>query len=334
MQDRVAAGGDVHQHRVGARAGVGATAIAVRHQHAGRGLGAGGEGRQEQPRVELDAVAGGDGHAVLDRDRKACQRIIDMGPFRQPVTALGAGAHLIGGCPWAMAGPASSRIRAAVVPAFIVWSSRTGVNQQAGGPRNERVRCAGRGAPSAPGTWRRPCRRRCTGWPGPYARPACPSRAAASPARGRRTRRSGGRLAMAPPLTLTRSVSQPRSLFTAQAGRRTPRWLQSGPTGRASPGPGEAFAAGRDRPVPLTAGSTPAVAKEAMRASGGQAAPGGLGRGHQHQGGGAVVDAAGIAGRDGPALFWRRAAAWPSVRAWSRGGCIRRRPPPCRPCGP
>ena len=56
-------------------------------------------------------------------------------------------------------------------------------------------------------------------------------------------------------------------------------------------------------PVPMMLdGSTPAVAKLADAGEGGEAAALGLGGGHDHEGGGAVVDAARVAGGDGAVL--------------------------------
>jgi hypothetical protein len=55
-------------------------------------------------------------------------------------------------------------------------------------------------------------------------------------------------------------------------------------------------------PVPMMAGSTPAVAQETMRASGSRPRRLGLGFAHQDDRGGAVIDAGGIAGGDGAVL--------------------------------
>ena len=123
--------------------------------------------------------------------------------------------------------------------------------------------------PTAPGTWQHPCRRQCTASPTLYARRAEPSRAAASLARVRPRRRSDGRWRWRPPFTFTRSVSQPRSLLTAQAWAANASFASI--RSRSSvfqPARLSAFRLAGIGPVPITAGSTPAVANEAMRASG------------------------------------------------------------------
>ena len=65
-----------------------------------------------------------------------------------------------------------------------------------------------------------------------------------------------------------------------------------------------------------------------------QAAGGGVLGAHQHQGGGAVIEADGIAGGDGAVLVEGRAQARHRLDRWRRRGYIRRYRPPCRPCGP
>ena len=102
---------------------------------------------------------------------------------------------------------------------------------------------------------------------------------------------------MAPPLTLTFSTSQPRSLLTAQAcaAKASLASIRS----RSSADQPAFFNAMRLAgigPVPMIAGSTPAVAQETMRASGFRPRLLGLRRRHQHHRGGAVVDAGGVAG--------------------------------------
>ena len=93
--------------------------------------------------------------------------------------------------------------------------------------------------------------------------------AAASPARARRRRRSGGRCAIAPPLTLTLPVSQPRSLLTAQACAANASLASI--RSRSSTFQPAFLSAAREAgigPVPMIAGSTPACAHDTMRASG------------------------------------------------------------------
>ena len=63
-------------------------------------------------------------------------------------------------------------------------------------------------------------------------------------------------------------------------------------------------------PVPMIEGSTPACAQETMRASGVMPALLGFRQRHQHHGGGAVVDAAGVGRRSRCRPCRRRAAAW------------------------
>ena len=65
----------------------------------------------------------------------------------------------------------------------------------------------------------------------------------------------------------------------------------------------------------------------------GQAALGGFGGGHQDQRRGAVIDAGGVAGGDRAVLGEGGTQLGHGLRAGSRGGCIRRPPPGCRPCG-
>src|SRR5262245_56681390 len=76
-------------------------------------------------------------------------------------------------------------------------------------------------------------------------------------------------MAMAPPLTLTLSVFQPRSLLTAQACAANASLAS---TRSRSPIDQPAFlSAAREAgigPVPMIAGSTPACAQDTMRASG------------------------------------------------------------------
>ena len=66
-------------------------------------------------------------------------------------------------------------------------------------------------------TWRCPCRRRCRAWRGPSWRRASASRAASVMRMRAPEAPIGWPMAMAPPLTLTLLVSQPRSLLTASA---------------------------------------------------------------------------------------------------------------------
>src|SRR2546423_13068458 len=74
---------------------------------------------------------------------------------------------------------------------------------------------------------------------------------------------------MAPPLTLTRSGSQPRSRLTAQACAANASLAST--RSRSLADQPAFFKARREAgigPVPMIAGSTPAVAQETMRASG------------------------------------------------------------------
>src|SRR4029077_5423120 len=75
--------------------------------------------------------------------------------------------------------------------------------------------------------------------------------------------------AIAPPLTLTRPVSQPRSLLTAQAcaAKASLASIRSRSAGD-HPAFFNAMRLAGIGPEPMIAGSTPAVAHETMRASG------------------------------------------------------------------
>ena len=70
---------------------------------------------------------------------------------------------------------------------------------------------------SARRTWRCPCRRRCTAWPGPSWRCASAFRSSSVVSTRAPEAPIGWPMAMAPPLTLTLAGSQPMSLLTAQA---------------------------------------------------------------------------------------------------------------------
>ena len=128
----------------------------------------------------------------------------------------------------------------------------------------------GRGlSPSARHTSRRPCRPRCTASPIPYARPACPSRAATSPAPGARRPdrvpdRDRATIHVHPRRIPARDPCSPR-----MPAPRTPRSPPPGRGPRAStpPVPTPCATRGSAR-CPITAGSTPTVAKLAIRASG------------------------------------------------------------------
>src|SRR5258708_32521919 len=74
---------------------------------------------------------------------------------------------------------------------------------------------------------------------------------------------------MAPPFTLTLAGSQPRSLFTAQACAANASFASL--RSRSQIGQPALLTAARDAgigPEPITAGSTPAVAQDTIRASG------------------------------------------------------------------
>ena len=79
----------------------------------------------------------------------------------------------------------------------------------------------------------------------------------------------GWPMAMAPPFTFTLPVSQPRSLFTAiaWAANASLASIRSRSSGF-QPARPSALRVDGIGPVPITAGSTPAVAKDAMRANG------------------------------------------------------------------
>ena len=144
----------------------------------------------------------------------------------------------------------------------------------------------------------------------------------------------GWPIAIAPPLTLTLEVSQPRSLLTAQAcaakaslasiRSRSPMFQPAffSAAREAGIGPGA-------HDLRIDAGLAPGHdAAEHLLAF--------LGRllgGHQHHRGGAVIDAGGAAGGHGAVLLEGRLAAWPSHRGSRRGADIRRRRRRCRPCG-
>src|SRR5476651_15889 len=79
----------------------------------------------------------------------------------------------------------------------------------------------------------------------------------------------GWPMAMAPPLTLTLDVSQPRSLLTAQACAANASFASI--RSRSSFFQPAFLSAARDAgigPVPMIDGSTPACAQETIRASG------------------------------------------------------------------
>ena len=139
--------------------------------------------------------------------------------------------------------------------------------------------------------------------------------------------------AIAPPLTLTLPVSQPRSLLTAQACAAN-----------------ASLASTRSRSLDLPAGLLERGARRRDRARAHDrridagvrprhdarkrdlAALGRIARGHQHHRGRAVVDAGGIAGGHGAVLGETPDAAWSSRRASRRGADIRQCRRPRRPC--
>src|SRR2546428_2089399 len=92
-------------------------------------------------------------------------------------------------------------------------------------------------------------------------------------------------MAIAPPLTLTLDVSQPRSLLTAQAwaAKASLASIRS----RSSTFQPAFLSAAREAgigPVPMIAGSTPGCAPDTMRASGGLGACPRRSRDHVHPG--------------------------------------------------
>ncbi len=120
--------------------------------------------------------------------------------------------------------------------------------------------------------------------------------------------------AMAPPLTLTLEVSQARSLLTAQAWAAKASLASTRSRSEAfQPAFFSASAAGRDRPGAhdrrIDAGGGPG--NDAGQRL--DAAPLGFGRGHQHDRGGAVIDAGGVAGGDRAVLVEGRAQLHASV---------------------
>ena len=79
----------------------------------------------------------------------------------------------------------------------------------------------------------------------------------------------GWPMAMAPPLTLTMSVSQPMSLLTAQAcAAKASLASTRSRSSTLQPAFSSALRDAGIGPVPMSAGSTPAVAHETIRASG------------------------------------------------------------------
>ena len=141
--------------------------------------------------------------------------------------------------------------------------------------------------------------------------------------------------AMAPPLTLTLPVSQPRSLLTAQACAANASLAST--SSRSSIFQPAFLSAAREAgigPVPMIAGSTPACAQETMRASTLRFSLAASPALHQHDRGGPIIDAGGIAGGDGAILREGRPQLADRRRAWCRAWDIRRHRRRCRPCGP
>jgi hypothetical protein len=184
-------------------------------------------------------------------------------------------------------------------------------------------------------TWPRPCRRRCRGWPGPSWR--CERFISCSRVVRIRAPEApiGWPMAMAPPLTLTLAGSRPSSLLTTHSDWAAKASLDST---RVEVGDGPAgllqrLAGGRDRAGAhdrrVDAGGGPGGdAGERL-----QAALLGFVGAHQHQGGGAVIEARGVGGGD-RAFLVEGGRSLPCARAWRRGGCTRPVDDTCRPCGP
>ena len=87
-------------------------------------------------------------------------------------------------------------------------------------------------------------------------------------------------------------------------------------------------------PEPMMAGSTPACAQDTIRASGVLPSLAASARAHQHHGGGAVVDARGVAGGDRALLVEGGAQLGDAFQRHAGLRDIRRCPRPRRPCGP
>ena len=108
----------------------------------------------------------------------------------------------------------------------------------------------------------------------------------------------GWPIAIAPPLTLTLAGSQPRSLLTAIAWAANASLASTRSRSLTDqPARSSALREAGIGPVPMIAGSTPAVAQETMRASGVMPRRLRFGGRHHHQRRRAVVDARGVAGR-------------------------------------
>ena len=145
----------------------------------------------------------------------------------------------------------------------------------------------------------------------------------------------GWPMAIAPPLTLTLAVSQPRSLLTAQACAAKASLASIRSRSPIVPaGLLQRLARGRDRAGAHDRGID---AGRAPRRRCGRAASclrlAACFGGHQHDRGGAVIDAGGVAGGDGAVLVEGGLQLGHRFERGAVRGCIRRRRRRCRPCG-